>query len=138
LIVPGSWLSPQQHLSERSCSNFSTSSDKFYNVAAGNHRDPSLHWWKYHISPGGYCSVYTAKIITLHKSRTEFTLSHFKNPVYWLWHSRILYTVKIITSHVYRPLLKVSRFCYVIFNSHMFNAPRFNSEKDVSLQKILL
>jgi hypothetical protein len=24
------------------------------------------------------------------------------------------------------------RFCYVIFNSHMFNAPRFNSEKDVS------
>jgi hypothetical protein len=26
------------------------------------------------------------------------------------------------------------RFCYVIFNSHMFNAPRFNSEKDVSLK----
>jgi hypothetical protein len=25
------------------------------------------------------------------------------------------------------------RFCYMIFNSHMFNAPRFNSEKDVSL-----
>jgi hypothetical protein len=24
------------------------------------------------------------------------------------------------------------RFCYV-FNSHMFNAPRFNSEKDVSI-----
>jgi hypothetical protein len=23
-------------------------------------------------------------------------------------------------------------FCYVIFNSHMFNAPTFNSEKDVS------
>jgi hypothetical protein len=30
------------------------------------------------------------------------------------------------------------RFCYVIFNSHMFNAPRFNSEEDVSLQKFLL
>jgi hypothetical protein len=30
------------------------------------------------------------------------------------------------------------QFCYVIFNSHMFNAPRFNFEKDVSLQKILL
>jgi hypothetical protein len=29
-------------------------------------------------------------------------------------------------------------FCYVIFNSHMFNAPRFNSEKDVSLQKFLI
>jgi hypothetical protein len=27
-----------------------------------------------------------------------------------------------------------SGFCYVIFNSHMFNAPRFNSENDVSLQ----
>jgi hypothetical protein len=27
-----------------------------------------------------------------------------------------------------------NRFCYVIFNSHMFNAPRFNSEKDVSLK----
>jgi hypothetical protein len=31
-----------------------------------------------------------------------------------------------------------NRFCYVIFNSHMFNAPRFSSEKDVSLQKFLL
>jgi hypothetical protein len=30
------------------------------------------------------------------------------------------------------------RFCYVIFNSHMFNAPRFNSEKDVSLTFFLL
>jgi hypothetical protein len=29
-------------------------------------------------------------------------------------------------------------FCYVIFNSHMFNAPRFNSEKDVSLQFFFL
>jgi hypothetical protein len=29
-------------------------------------------------------------------------------------------------------------FCYVIFNSHMFNAPRFNSEKDVSLKLLLL
>jgi hypothetical protein len=29
-------------------------------------------------------------------------------------------------------------FCYVIFNSHMFNAPRFNSGKDVSLQKIFI
>jgi hypothetical protein len=27
------------------------------------------------------------------------------------------------------------RFCYVTFNSHMFNAPRFNSEKEVSLKK---
>jgi hypothetical protein len=30
------------------------------------------------------------------------------------------------------------RFCYVIFNSHMLNAPRFNSEKDVSLKILLL
>jgi hypothetical protein len=34
--------------------------------------------------------------------------------------------------------LREGRFCYVIFNSHMFNAPRFNSEKDVSLQNFLL
>jgi hypothetical protein len=33
---------------------------------------------------------------------------------------------------------KYHGFCYVIFNSHMFNAPRFNSEKDVSLQNCLL
>jgi hypothetical protein len=26
-----------------------------------------------------------------------------------------------------------NRFCYVMFNSHMFNASRFNSEKDVPL-----
>jgi hypothetical protein len=32
----------------------------------------------------------------------------------------------------------IMRFCYVIFNSHMFNAPRFNSEKDVSLQNFVL
>jgi hypothetical protein len=33
------------------------------------------------------------------------------------------------------------RFCYVIFNcsvAHMFNAPRFNSEKDVSLTFFIL
>jgi hypothetical protein len=31
-----------------------------------------------------------------------------------------------------------ARFCYVIFNSLMFNAPMFNSEKDVSLTFFLL
>jgi hypothetical protein len=30
------------------------------------------------------------------------------------------------------------RFCYVVFNSHMFHVPRFNSEKDVCLNFFLL
>jgi hypothetical protein len=39
---------------------------------------------------------------------------------------------------IWRDFVLHFRFCYVIFNSHMFNAPRFNSEKDVSLQNFLL
>jgi hypothetical protein len=35
-------------------------------------------------------------------------------------------------------ILSIPWFCYVIFNSHMLNALRSNSEKDVSLKNFLL
>jgi hypothetical protein len=46
--------------------------------------------------------------------------------------------MRVTYDFIFKIYPKHKGFCYVIFNSHMVNAPRFNSEKDVSVQNFLL